>query len=96
MKAIAPPLSVIWKFPVEISDDVDIAMPFGAEILAFQVQDETPTIWVAVDPAQPLELRHFRVVGTGHSMARSHKGILEYLGTVQWKMNLVWHLFEKR
>lgn len=79
-----------------IQDHVDIVMPFGAEILSFQVQDERPVIWAAVDPAQPLELRQFRIVGTGHSMERSHKGLLEYIGTVQWEMGLVWHLFEKR
>lgn len=93
---IAPPLSTIWKFPVAIKDDVDIAMPTGAEILTFQIQDETPTIWAAVDPAQPLELRCFLVIGTGHPTTDNYTGLLEYIGTIQWELGLVWHLFEKK
>jgi len=96
MKTIAPPLSVIWKFPMAIQDDVDIAMPVGAEILTFQVQDKTPTIWAAVDPNQPLELRCFLIVGTGHPMTNTYIGLLEYIGTIQGEMGLVWHLFEKK
>lgn len=81
---------VIWKYPVPFPAGA-ILMPIGSRLLALQLQDETPMLWVEVDAKQPEEeLRRFRVIGTGHTF----DPFGTYVGTYQ-QPPFVWHVYEE-
>ena len=82
----------IYKYPLVIKCSQEIALPEGAKILTFQMQDRSPFIWALVDPDASLESRTFRVVGTGHELWPD-EGSYDHVGTVQ-QGPFVWHLFE--
>lgn len=84
----------IYKYDFEVEGEFNILMPKGAHILTVQVQRDTPCIWAIVDPAQPIEPRTFRILGTGHEMdmdiPHSH-----YIGTFQlFDGSYIGHMFE--
>lgn len=82
----------IWKFPVIGTDRFTHSMPKGAKVLSVQNQRGRPHMWVVVDPDAPLQLRYFRLAGTGHVLGVDQAG---YIGTFQVSEgNLVFHLFE--
>ena len=66
------------------------SMPKGAEILHIAKQDEFLRIWALVDPANELEERKFRILGTGWATAEEG---LQHLATYQ-DGEYVWHVFE--
>jgi len=78
----------IWKFQLT---SMEIPMPVGAEICAFQYQHGVPCVWAIVDPDVMKEVRRFRIFGTGHELPGPDKCC--YVGTVQ-DGSFVWHLFE--
>jgi hypothetical protein len=80
-------MKTVWKFPVLREPEFAISMPRGALLLSFQDQHGQLCLWAAVDPAEPMELRRFRLAGTGHPIAG---GV--YVGTAQ-QGEFVWHLF---
>lgn len=91
----------VYKYPLYIDDFQEVEMPQGAEILCVQTANapygsrtsETPTLWAKVDDTKPIEVRRFRVFGTGHPMEYEHE--LVYIGTTQQNNGaLVWHVFE--
>ncbi len=80
----------IYKFPLSVGDESEINMPSGSEILTVQVQDNKICIWAKVDlGSTTLQVRTFRVVGTGHPFDPK----LTYIGTVLIGL-FVWHIFE--
>jgi hypothetical protein len=79
----------IWKFGLEGHDPV-LAMPAGAEVVSFDLQDGQATLWAMVDPAAPRVQRRFHVVGTGWVF----ESPVTYRGMVQMPNGLVWHLLE--
>jgi hypothetical protein len=82
----------IWKYPFEVTDNVSISMPGGAQILTVQAQNDTPCVWALVDPEAPKQTHHFRVYGTGHPIDEPG----QYLGTFQlYGGSLVFHVFER-
>ncbi|KKK55372.1 hypothetical protein LCGC14_3075200 [marine sediment metagenome] len=86
---------IIYKYnvPIEVSF-FDLALPLGAEILAFQTQDGLPKLWVLVDPEYIHEVtRHFTIRGTGDFF--DYKKADSYIGTIQMS-SYVWHLFETK
>ena len=85
-------MSVIYKYPVDLTDDQQISMPVGAQVLTLQMQDRKPTIWALVNPDAPKEIRRFALFGTGHPFDPSG---LTYVGTFQTR-GLVFHLFEAK
>jgi hypothetical protein len=87
----------IWKFPLQVLDVQDVAMPIGAEILSLQVQPHpmntgVPCIWALVDPDEPSKCwRTVRIFGTGHPMP-DNPGT--YIGTFQiYGGAMVFHAF---
>lgn len=91
--------TTIYKYPFDVTDDIEIPMPIGAEVLAVQVQvtprGEMPCIWARVDPSDETEVRHFRLVGTGHEVPEFGDATLNYVGTFQMIGGaFVGHLFE--
>lgn len=86
-------MSKVFKYPLPISDVVEVVMPKDAKVLAVQVQNGTPCIWAAVNPTLEVETRTFRIAGTGHSIV--DEIIDDYIGTFQlYDGQLVFHVFE--
>lgn len=78
----------IFKYPLEIKNQQEISMPFGAVILTVQLQHDEICIWAKVNPANSPENVTVYVVGTGHEIPDG----TAYIGSVQqgpW----VWHIF---
>jgi hypothetical protein len=87
-------MKTIWKYKFNISDNILIEMPKGAEILTVQTQDGEPCIWALVDTEQKTIVdRHFELYGTGHPFTETEK---KYIGSFQLlEGQLVFHLFER-
>ena len=43
-------MRVIWKYPLRITDQQTIKIPFGAEILGVQAQRDQPVLYALVEP----------------------------------------------
>ena len=87
-------MKTIYKYAIPILDEFMIKLPIWSKILAFQVQDETPVIWVLTDTNYPMEERNFSIRGTGNPIEGGSVESDIYIGTVQKKHGFVWHLFE--
>lgn len=89
-------MKTIYKYPFETEGEFTLSMPGGAEILAVQVQGETPCIWAMITIGKPSVIRSFRVYGTGHPIEDPDEGNeQQYIGTYQLHGGkLVFHLFE--
>ena len=84
----------VYKYHLEIDDEVRLQMPEGAKILTVQTQNGKPCIWAAVNPlCSHTEERRFRIAGTGHNV---DDALAEnYVGTFQmYDGRLVFHVFE--
>lgn len=89
-------MKTIWKFELETTDKQIIEMPFNAEILNIQTQDETPCVWALVDPLEAVEDRVIEIFGTGHKLLEDMGVNREYIGTYQLNNGaLVFHVFER-
>lgn len=84
-------MKTIWKVPIQISDEQQIAIPKDSEILCVQVQYGTPCLWFLCDPQEPNHVKTIRVFGTGHPVVEKLVG--RYIGTFQ-QPPFVWHVFE--
>lgn len=83
----------VYKYPLDIQDEVVVFMPKGARVLSVQVQNGSPCIWAAVDQNEPLEERWFRIAGTGHPI--QDDVVDGFIGTIQlYDGKLVFHIFE--
>lgn len=85
-------MKMIGKFPLLATRPVVIEMPFGAEVLSVQTQNEEAMVWAKIDTASPTIMRHFHVRATGEEFT-GEEG--RFIGTFQMHGgSLVWHLFE--
>lgn len=85
---------VIWKFELDHKGNQEIELPIDYEILTIQVQNETPCLWVLVDPNKPKEKEIFEIYGTGHEIHYDMGIDRKYIGTFQENKGMyVWHLF---
>lgn len=86
---------VIWKFGLETTDNQEIEMPIGAEILTVQNQVGIPCLWALVDPTAIKEKRTFEVFGTGHPIHYDMGVSRNYISTYQLHGgSLAFHVFE--
>ena len=84
----------IHKYPFAVDDYVNINMPRFSRVLSVQTQNDMPCVWALVDTDSPLEIKRFRLVGTGHPIKEKEEN-LEFIGTFQLLGGeLVFHLFE--
>ena len=84
-------MKVIWKYPLQITDEQIIKVPEGAVALTVQKQNKIPCLWMLVDPTTPRVPRKIITCGTGNPISEA---LGEYLGT--YKMaggDLVFHVF---
>ncbi len=87
-------MKTIWKYELTASDENDLQMPEGAEVLTVQVQGGLVCIWAIVDDTAPLTSRCFEIFGTGHRI-EDGSGKRKYVGTFQLQGgSLVFHVFE--
>lgn len=85
-------LSVMWKFPLSLQDVTEVAMPAGARVVTAAGQDGVITVWAAVDPRRPSEVRRFGVYATGQALPIGPKF---HVGTVFIEGGAyVFHVFE--
>lgn len=88
----------IFKYPITARDTrylidyFELELPFGANILTVQVQDDIPCIWCLVEPRNGPEKRKFRLVRTRYLIKDPTH--LIYIGTFQLNPDVVYHLFE--
>lgn len=84
-------MNTIWKFPLVITDQNEIEMPKGAELLTVQLQHGEPQLWASVDPSAPKVRRRIMVHGTGHQVDVFNV----YLATFQIAGgDLIFHVFD--
>lgn len=91
-------INQVWKFPLDkkINGIITVDIPKGGEILAVQVQNGRPHIWVLVNPQAEEESRYFEAYGTGHNILCAESIKRNYIGTFQLADGaLVFHLFER-
>lgn len=93
-------MKTIWKKQISENSDLKVELPTGAQFLDVQVQnisDHGIMLWFLVDTEQPLEVRYFKIIGTGHEIITPLDRNFRYCGTVQQANGaLVWHVFEDR
>jgi ADP-ribosylglycohydrolase len=58
-------MQTVWKYTLSSKKHQQIEMPFGAEIIKGDVQNEKPVIWALVNTENVIENRNFELVGTG-------------------------------
>ena len=88
--------TTIYKYPLKIDDKQEVSMPFGAQILCCQTQDETVCLWAMVDTRNSEQKRTIEIFGTGHHIPTDMGMDRRYIGTAQQASGqLVWHVFER-
>jgi len=92
-------MRVVYKYPLEITDEQWVEWPSFTKPLAIQVQHGVPCIWADVETEQTPSRQRIVIRGTGHPVAdhddESGDGAnLEYIGTFQVEGGaLVFHAF---
>ena len=88
---------VIWKYELVATDYQQLTMPKGACVLTMQIQNNTPCLWVLVDPQAEEEPRIFETFGTGHPICCAADMQRNYIGTYQIHGGAhVFHVFESK
>ena len=90
-------MTTVWKYPLRLADGVQVLnMPRGARLLSAHDQQGTPTLWMLVDAANPVEERRFVVHGTGHPVSLPmDDAFIDFVGSCHdAARGLVWHVFE--
>ena len=87
-------MKTIWKYSLQVTDEINLQMPQGATILDCQDQGNEVVLWAMVDSGAPLQIRRFRFFGTGQIIPLNNPE-MSFLATVQLRnVHLVFHLFE--
>lgn len=83
-------MKVVYKY--EIGVHCRIGIPVGAEILTVQSQNNSVVMWAKVDTDYDLEIREFKIYGTGHEI---DENATCYIGTTTVNGGaIVLHVFE--
>ena len=85
----------VWKYPLDITDEQSIVLPYGARFLSVMEQNNLPTIYACVNPLAGIkEVWHISMRGTGHDIGREMLETSEFLGTIGTHGGeLMWHLW---
>ena len=82
----------IWKYPLLVTDEQTIEVPYEARFLTVQKQDKQPVLWALVDPKNHKISKTIHIFGTGHEIPRD---IGSYISTFQMHEGmLIFHVFE--
>ena len=82
-------MKTIWKYSLPDWEN-DILVPRNSFVSHFAIQNGVPTVWVMINSEGEEEMRHFRVVGTGHQIQKD-----EYNCGTTIDGSFVWHLMER-
>jgi len=84
----------VYKYPIPVTDMIDLSLPAGAQPLHVAAQGEMVCLWALVDPEAEPVARRFIVRGTGHPIENDDAD-LSHVGTFLLQDGaLVFHLFE--
>jgi len=91
----APPTLMIYKYMISTLDYQRVSMPFQAQPLCVQTQDNGLCLWAIVDPSShPYMEYEIRVLGTGNPFDETMIAGYSYLGSAQTHGGaFVWHVF---
>ncbi len=82
-------MAKIYKYQLE--KDISEVKTQIKQVLAFQVQDGIPTVWVEIDENLPYRNIEFQIIGTGWNF---NSFGYTYLNTIQLH-GFVWHCYYK-
>ena len=85
-------MRTIYKYPLPVEDESVILLPGQPKLLHVGEQHNGLVVWAEVEPEGSVRPHHFAVRGTGHPLS-GREGV--YLGTVQMKSGLVWHVYHR-
>ena len=84
----------IYKYPLLITDEQEIEIPFGSKILTAKFQQGSLFIWAEVDTEKMVVKKKIFLFGTGHEITQKVHEI-KYISTVfMLNQSIVWHIFE--
>ena len=84
----------VFKYPISAVDYAVLKLPVGAQLIHVATQRDKPCLWALVDPTAPMEMRKFKVVGTGHAIDESVEKLIHVGSWLMHGDSLVFHLFE--
>ena len=89
-------MKTIWKYELDIDNEVEISLPKHSKILSVQTQEGKPVLWAEVNTDNQLEKRFFNIFGTGYKIDDKLPMGGKYIGTFQMREGiLVFHLYER-
>jgi len=65
-------MTTVLKFPINVSDRVELEMPRGAQLLHVGMARAKPCLWALVDETSPPVLRRFRLTATAEPIPDHH------------------------
>jgi len=83
-------MRTIYKYTLDFSENNIIAMPKGARLIYFDIQDCVPCVWADVTTTNPVLPRTLAIHGTGHPI----DPLSCHIGSVK-DGHFVWHLYDK-
>lgn len=89
-------MKTIYKYSLDVVDTQEVILPKWCTPLSVQIQNDKLTMWAMVETDEPQVKAIVTVFGTGHPVPHNFylgRGNNIYLGTVQTKIGLVWHVF---
>lgn len=87
-------MKTIWKYRLDVADEISVEMPVGAKVLTARDQGDDICVWALVDQDQmQMRAKTFIVVPTGRQIDEAG---LRYVGTAYVRGGmLIFHIFEK-
>ena len=86
---------MIYKYPLNITDEQTVLMPKEATILCVQMQHGIPCLWAEVDLEQEGDRRTIYTFGMGNPISIPAVE-RDYVGTYQMSNGgLIWHVFAR-
>jgi hypothetical protein len=74
-------MNVVQKFPLNVSDRMELEMPLGAQLLHLAIVKARPCLWALVDENRPRVLRRFRLTATSEPIP-DHLPDWKFVGSV--------------
>jgi hypothetical protein len=82
-----------YSFP-KIAKEFQLEMPYDAEVINAEIQNDWPHFWAMVPENSNVATRTFLMVSTGEELSECNR--LVYINTISvLKNSTIWHIFEK-
>ena len=92
-------MKTIWKYPLEIEDQQEITVPYGAKILSVIEQNNQPVLYALVnsESARLMDMISILIRGTGHPIEERDLLGHDFVGTIStYDGRLIWHIFVEK